>query len=169
MMEFERTQINAERAKVMAAATEAADYIRSTTGHGIELLRSLKFEQRGRHPLEPRPLNVIEQVNQTFTCLVTLKAVELLFEWHPQLTKIKLNVGTKAGSDIESLDTTFAAEVFAAVDPKNNRKLKRDVEKVAKRVDAQHRYVFFHSPLIPEGLVQGAGETVGVQVWSVAI
>jgi hypothetical protein len=148
MRDIERSEIESWRATILASAAKAADDIRSTTGHGIELLRSLKFEQVGRHPFEDRALNVVEQVNQTFTCLVTLRAAELLFDWHPSLRKIRLNVGTRGGSDVESLDSTLAAEVFAAVTPTNNRKLAKDIAKVLARAYAA---------------------ALGVQVWSVGI
>ncbi len=37
------------------------------------------------------------------------------------------------------------AETFAAVDHRNNNKLKKDLSKLATRADC-HRYVFFSSP-----------------------
>jgi hypothetical protein len=41
-----------------------------------------------------------------------------------------------------------SAETFAAVDPGNNRKLTKDLEKLACRPE-RHRYVFFMSPKFP--------------------
>lgn len=49
------------------------------------------------------------------------------------------------GTDSESHDGTVAAETFASVDPRNNRKLAADVEKV-KRTNATYKYVFYFSP-----------------------
>ena len=48
-------------------------------------------------------------------------------------------------SEVEGL---VGAETFAAVDPRNNRKLAKDLIKLAKRPEL-HRYVFFASPLFP--------------------
>lgn len=167
-MEISRTDIERLRSQVLSAAEQAAQYLRATTGHGIDLLRSLKFEQVGMHPLEDRPLNVIEQVNQTFTCLVTLRAAELLFEWYPTIERLRLNVGAVGGSDIESTDDTLAAELFAAVHPRNNRKLIKDIAKVVGRNDVQNRYVFFHSPGFSAGRQHDLEtDAADVQVWSV--
>ncbi len=52
-------------------------------GDGVEFLRALKFDQVGVHPLQGHALNAIEQVNQSWTCLVALAAVRALLEWHP--------------------------------------------------------------------------------------
>ena len=46
------------------------------------------------------------------------------------------------------LTLTPGAEVFAAVHPLNNGKLKKDLAKLA-RSSAPHRYVFFRSPQVP--------------------
>ena len=46
-----------------------------------------------------------------------------------------------SGHDVTSVDGEVAAEVFAAVSPTNNDKLKRDVEKVSTFAGS-HRYVF---------------------------
>lgn len=109
-------------------------------------LSAVKFEQVGADPLDPlRPLNLIEQVNQCFTYLVSLAAVEALFELHPDAGPFKLNLGNVSGSDVESLDRSVIAEVFAAVRPSNNRKLKNDIERAAK-TEADAKYVFFHAP-----------------------
>ena len=85
----------------------------------------------GRHPLENRDLNLVEQVNQTFTILVSLAAVEWLFNYEPTTAPFTLNPGTKSGSDILGQQENLAAEVFAAVRPSNNRKLNLDIERVA--------------------------------------
>lgn len=53
------------------------------TGEPVELLKALRFQTVGHDPLTGEPLNVIEQINQTFTILVTLRAVQRLTEFHP--------------------------------------------------------------------------------------
>ncbi len=154
--------------RIMAAAHRAATEIRATGGTGLEFLRRLKFEECGRHPTDDRPLNLIEQVNQTFTYLVTCRAAERLFELHPDIGPLRLNIGTESGTDIEDVGrTTVAAEVFAAVDPRNNGKLAKDLDKVGG-VAVPHRYVFFASPRYPAGR-RPQMERVGIQVWAVEI
>lgn len=115
-------------------------------GDALGLLEAVKFGEIGRDPLDPtRCLNLIEQVNQTFTALVTLRAVEYLFGQHPGVCRFRVNLGTAPGSDIESLDGSVVAEVFAATRPSSNGKKRKDIAKVAA-VAAKHRYVFFHCP-----------------------
>jgi len=163
-------EIQQYEAQLHASAEQArvrlAEIVRSADGFG--LLGRIKFEPIGCDPLDPqRPLNLIEQVNQTCTYLVSLQAVRRLFELHPGAAGFRLNLGTAPGTDIESLDGTIAAEVFAATSPKSNRKLQRDLQKV-RAVQAAHRYVFFSCPGIPEGSydVEGAGN---VLVWSLGV
>lgn len=111
-------------------ATNIAEH--SSQASGIELLEQMKFQQIGCDPLNPeRRLNVVEQLNQTFTYLASFVAAELLFSWHPGLSELQLNLGTSPGSDLESSEFGgIAAEVFAATHPKSNNKLQKDTAKV---------------------------------------
>lgn len=112
----------------------------------LGVLASMKFEQIGADPLDPvRPLNLIEQVNQCFTYLVSLNAVEQLLEWHSEAAPYRMNLGNVPGSDIESHDRSVIAEVFASVRPSNNRKLQNDIQRAAE-TEAARKYVFFHAP-----------------------
>ena len=114
-------------------------------GAGLPTLSHIKFKKIGCDPLDPnRPLNLIEQVNQTFTYLVTLKAVEYLLQKYPAAGPFQLNLGAIGGSDIGSTDGRIAAEVFAATTPGSNNKLNKDVAKVL-RTDAELKYVFYYS------------------------
>ena len=111
----------------------------------IDVLRAIKFRGVGFDPLNPtRPLNIIEQVNQTFTYLVSLRAVEYLLREHPESAPFRLNLGARAGTDIESADGQVVAEVFAAVRPNNNDKMRKDIARV-RMSTAPHRYVFFYA------------------------
>jgi hypothetical protein len=74
-----------------------------------------------------------------------------------------MNLGTTAGTDVESADGRIAAEVFAAVSPSNNGKLQKDISKVNSTA-AEHRYVFFYSPGAHE-----AREIDGVRVIPVSL
>jgi len=48
----------------------------------------MKFAEMAWHPIDDRPLNLIEQLNQTWTYLVTLKALPFLFERHPAARRL---------------------------------------------------------------------------------
>lgn len=165
---YSPAELDEREQKVLAAAERAAREIRATCGSGIEFLRRLKFEECGRHPVEDRGLNLIEQVNQTFTYLASFRAARELFRLHPEVEGLRLNIGTEAGSDVEDLTrAVVAAEVFAAVDPRNNRKFSKDINKVATSA-ARHKYVFFATPKFPAGRKPHL-ERDGVQVWCVEL
>ena len=162
-------ELEQQIAKLRASAVTAIENIASLRSTLIPLtqLYGLKFDAIGCDPLNPeRPLNLVEQLNQTFTYLASFKAVEQLFQLHPNLGPYKLNLGARAGSDIESIPPgNLAAEVFAAVNPSNNKKLSKDIDKVAKS-KAVHKYVFFMCPGFQSGR-QVRYDRDNVQVWSV--
>jgi hypothetical protein len=113
----------------------------------LDIFRSIRFERIGIHPASADPLNLIEQIHQTFTIVVTINATKTLIEKHPGRV-FKLNLAERSGWDIESDDENgekIVAEVFAAVDPTNNRKLAKDLAKV-RNSGASHKYVFFYAP-----------------------
>lgn len=137
----------------------------------LELLRRLKFEPMGFHPIEDRPLNVIEQINQTWTYAVALAAARELLELHPDAGGFRLAPGAHASIDLDIMSEAeglVGAETFAAVKPQNNGKLKNDLAKMAQRYEA-HRYIFFSCPLFPETQRLSQFERDGVQVWSVHV
>ena len=110
------------------------------------LFSKMKFGGIGFDPLDSdRALNIIEQINQSFTYLASFYALEILFTEYPELAPFRLNLGTAPGSDIESECGELAAEVFAAVAPTSNQKLKKDINKVIK-MDARLKFVFFMCP-----------------------
>lgn len=165
-------EIDAALAKIEDNAAHACAALRELPADPVEALARLKFDPVGCHPLERRPLNVVEQVNQTFSYLVALKAARLLLEWHPEAEGFRLAPGAHAPVgwlDIESLAPGLVgAETFAAVKPENNRKLAGDLAKMATRPE-QFRYVFFMSPLFPRTERQEKRERDGVQVWSISM
>jgi hypothetical protein len=138
----------------------------SETRNDLDFLERIKFEPIGLDPLDTqRPLNLIEQINQTFTYLASFKAAEILFQQHRKLPSLVLNLGTTSGSDIESeFNGGIAAEVFAATKPSSNQKLKKDIAKV-HATGAAFQYVFFMCPSIKSGPYPVKDEHV-VQVWS---
>ena len=110
-------------------------------------LEKLKFERLGYDPIEAdRRENLLEQVNQQATYEAAYSALVVLMERHPHKTWVFAPGSHGDGHDIEADDGSVAAEVFAAVHPKNNRKLSSDIAKLEKSVGVEHRYVFFRSP-----------------------
>ena len=117
----------------------------------LQAFAAMKFELSGLHPIEERRLNLIEQINQTFTYLASVRAARWLLEKHPETVALRLNLGTAKGSDIESLDWdggrdgSIVAETFASVNPNNNDKLAKDIARVSA-TGARYRYVFYICP-----------------------
>jgi hypothetical protein len=105
----------------------------------------LKFEPVGVHPVEDRPLNLIEQINQTFTYIASLHGARWILDRHPRSAPLHLNLGAIKGFDIESDDRSVVAETFAAVDPRNNDKLAKDIRRV-READREYGYVFYLCP-----------------------
>lgn len=135
-------------ARVLAAAARTIQLlpvILATTTPLLDALARLRFDPIGRHPIQDRPLNVVEQLNQTFTCLASLRAAAWILSRHPECSPLRLNLGTASGSDIEAVDGSLAAETFAAVTLTNNDKLRADISKVSKTT-ARLKYVFYLCP-----------------------
>ena len=155
-------------AQLLAGAANTAAWLRNFAGDPMALLKALRFELVGRDPLTGEPLNVVEQLNQTFTVLVTLRAVERLIELHPDAGGFRVALGTSSGRDIRSIvPDMVAAEVFSATHPSSNQKLKKDLARL--RADpALHRYVFFAAPGYAAGRQEQLEKTApGIQVHAV--
>ena len=155
---------------IQASSRKAKENIEHISGvtNEIDFLKKIKYEKVGFDPLDhKRKLNLIEQVNQTFTYLASLKASRYLFNKFESLNGLKLNLGTRSGSDIESLDGTIKAEVFAATRPSSNQKLKKDIAKI-KSKSADNKFVFFACPGIDEGPYQYKDESE-VIIWSLGV
>ena len=76
----------------------------------------LKFTEAGHDPLNvSRPLNFIEQLNQTFTYLASVEAARWLLTHHPACAPLVLSLGTLSGFDIQSECGQFVAETFAVL------------------------------------------------------
>jgi hypothetical protein len=164
-----RTIADAEgmRAQMLDAATRTAGWLRDFPGEPMALLKALRFELVGHDPLTGEPLNVIEQLNQTFTILVTLRAIERLIELHPDADGFRLALGTSSGRDIESVAPEMvAAEVFSATHPGSNQKLKKDLARLSAD-KARHRYVFFAAPRYEAGRQKQLETAPGIQVYAV--
>ncbi len=131
----------------------------------------MKFETRGFHPIHGHALNIVEQINQTWSYTVALVAARHLLELHPAAQGYRLAPGAHKAMDLDIMSEAaglVGAETFAAVDPGNNQKLNKDLKKLAGRHE-QHRYVFFMSPNFPGTRRIKEFECDGVEVWSVDV
>jgi hypothetical protein len=164
-----RSEVEGYRDSLLASAEQTQIQIAELAGSEgpMAFLFQLKFQAVGCDPLDQsRHLNLIEQLNQTFTYLASFSGAEFLFERHPKVQCLTLNLGTASGFDIQTQEGGgIAAEVFASVTPQNNRKLANDIEKVSA-ADAKFRYVLFMSPEHEAGPYRGTPKVAGVTVWS---
>jgi hypothetical protein len=102
-------------ATVRASAGRAHACIASQSGDPLELLRLMKFDQIGFHPLEDRALNLIEQINQTWTFAVAIAAARQLLELHPDAGGFLLTPGAHASLELDIMSEVEEAPLLAAV------------------------------------------------------
>lgn len=134
-----------QRIRASAATTCEALHTLLQGDRSLDTLRAMKFRPIGVDPLDTeRSLNVIEQLNQTFTYLASVRGVEYLLRKHPEHAPYRLNLGTSQGPDIASVDGRIVAETFAAVSARNNRKHQSDLERLRNH-PSPHRYLFYYS------------------------
>jgi hypothetical protein len=137
----------------------------------LELVRAMKFEAVGVHPVEARALSLVEQINQTWTYGVAIAAARQLLRIHPEAEGFQLAPGANAKMPLDVMSITpglIGAETFAAVKPSNNGKLAKDLLKLASRPE-RFRYVFFMSPGHPTTARVPKLEKFGIEVWSVTL
>lgn len=117
-------------------------------------LFGLKFDKVFKDPLLNKEQNFTEIINQTFTYYVTLFAAQDLFNQFNWLEELELNIGFENGPDIISNNLNnevIIAEVFAAVNSKNNNKLKNDISNLIKKSDKIPnnkniiKYIYYYS------------------------
>ncbi len=113
---------------------------------GIDFFHAIKFAQIGKDPIKDNSLNFIEQLNQTFTYLVSIEAVKYLLKVHPESAPYTMNLGTQSGYDIISTNGDIIAEVFSATSPTSNDKINKDCKKLIANDTAVFKYVFFYCP-----------------------
>lgn len=159
----------AMHAQILESAGRTAAWLRAFSGEPIALLKAVRFDTVGHDPLTGEALNVVEQLNQTFTILVTLRAIERLIELHPDAGGFRLALGTSSGRDIESVAPDLvAAEVFSATRPASNQKLKKDIARLGTDA-ARYRYVFFAAPGYAPGRHEQLESLPGIQVHAVEL
>lgn len=109
----------------------------------LEVFKDFKFEKIAREPLSGKRENLIEVINQSQTYLISILAVEYLFDKYPEQVFV-LNWGNIPGYDIESVDGTIIAECFAATSYKSNGKLTADLKRLNANNTACIKYEFFY-------------------------
>jgi hypothetical protein len=157
--------------QVREAAANLRAWIAAQTGDPLDFLRRVKFEPVGFHPTQGYPLNLVEQINQSWTYVVALAATRHLLEMHPEADGYLLAPGAHAAIELDIMSEVpglVGAETFAAVDPRNNDKLENDLTKLAVRAE-RHRYIFFMSPRFPGIKRLRELERNDIQVWSVDV
>ena len=156
-----------EQLEASAAKTQSSIKKLVSRKDAMFFLFECKFNQSGFNPLDSSiKLNLIEQLNQTFTYLASFKGAEYIFLYHKKVKSLTLNLGTVSGTDIETdEDGGVVAEVFSSVNPSNNQKLKNDINRISL-VDAKHRYVFFISPKKELGIYKSTWDVDNVTVIS---
>lgn len=141
-----KSQIAELRSKIYANANKTYDSIVQTieAESPLKLFADIKFNKFGLDPIEGTPLNFIEQLNQMFSDLVVLYAVEELLSKYPDKT-FEVNFGAKSGFDIQSTDGMVAAECFAVTSVDSNGKLREDAKKLMKLPEEVKKYIYFYS------------------------
>ena len=109
----------------------------------VQLFAAIKFDKIGADPITGQKLNIIEQINQMYSDLVILDAVQNLMVAYPEKT-FELHVGSSAGYDVASTDGQVVAECFAVTGISSNDKLNKDCRKLLKS-KAEHKFLFFYS------------------------
>jgi hypothetical protein len=156
---------------IRMSAARAQAWVTSHRGDPLDLLRQMKFHPVGFHPIEDRPLNLVEQLNQTWTYAVALEAARKLLELHPEAGGFNVAPGAHMSIplDIMSIEPGLVgAETFAVTKPGSNNKLNKDLLKLAARPEL-NRYIFFTAPGFEETARIPRYERAGIQVWSVVV
>ncbi|MCR9140546.1 MAG: hypothetical protein NXI27_31655 [Alphaproteobacteria bacterium] len=166
-----KDEIECIRENIRSNAAKSLRKLQEIDRDPLRVMFEMKFQPIGFHPNAGYALNLVEQINQTFTYLCAVEAAAMLFDWHHELKGLIVYPGAHAPQgtlDIEALDQAnfLGAEVFSAVKPTNNRKLQKDLEKLKHRQE-DNRYVFFVCPTHKETARQTSLEKYGVHVWSI--
>lgn len=139
-------QIYELRKKIFESADIAVMNLRETMEQvsPIGLLFLMKFDKTGVDPVDGTKLNLIEQLNQLFSDLVALEAVNDLLKRYPG-KEFEIHLGTEAGFDVESTDGEVVCECFAVTTAGSNGKLKKDAEKLLLKAPTKMKYIYFYS------------------------
>jgi hypothetical protein len=126
---------------IRSSAARAQNWLSVQTGDSLDFFRQMKYEAVGFHPIEDRKINLVEQINQTWTFVAALAGARQLFKLHPNIGGFHLAPGAHASLDLDimsEVEGMVGAEAFAAVTPRNNQKLVGDMTKLALRSETYH-------------------------------
>lgn len=147
-------EIQVRRDQIRAAAQVTRQALaEQLVWNPMEAMFTLKFREFGRHHLEARPLNIIEQLNQSFTVMASLAAAEHLLDHYGDFGGLELNPGARSGRDIQShnpQDLAIEAEVFTCGRSDFRRKIMNDTRRF-EGANADHCFVFFYCPITNNG------------------
>jgi hypothetical protein len=65
---------------VRHSARKVHDWVAAQVGDPLDMLERMKFEPVGFHPIEHYALNLVEQINQTWTYAVAIAAAKHLLQ-----------------------------------------------------------------------------------------
>ena len=107
-----------------------------TEKNALELFSKMKFQKSGFDPLSTEPCNLLEQVNQVFTILMSCYAATNLIEG---ASYFEFAFAEKSGRDLVAYDSNrnkiAEAEIFTAVSAKNNGKLRKEINRLRDNKD----------------------------------
>ena len=124
----------------------------------VTLFLEMKFGDFGFAPRGSYPENIVEQLNQSFTILMSCYAAEKYF---PEAADFEFAFASAGGRDMIAYDRNgeviAEAEIFTAVEANNNQKLRRDVDRMREEevspgvrrmicYSARHEYVLKPKP-----------------------
>ncbi len=128
-----------------------ADLRKDLAADAARYLQPLRFDKTLPCPLGEAfgraasdRMNFVEFLNQSHTYLVGLAAIHYLLTSRQYGGTFILYRSTRGGRDIENQEERLIAEVFAAVHPDSNRKLKEDIRKIIHDSSLK-KYIFFSS------------------------
>jgi hypothetical protein len=104
--------------RLRVSARRMKDWVAAQSGDPLDFLRHMKFDPIGFHPIEERSLNLVEQINQTWTFAVALAAARQLLQPHPDVGGFRLAPGAYASLPLDIISEAegqVGAETFAAV------------------------------------------------------
>lgn len=88
-------------ALIRGSASRVHDWVAAQTGDPLEMLRRMRFDPVGFHPVEDRPLNLVEQINQTWTYAVAVAAARQLLLLHPEAGGFHLAPGAYMARELD--------------------------------------------------------------------
>lgn len=127
---YSRSQLLAVKAGAIRSMEKALKTLRSGED-AVNLFARMKFGKTGIDPLSGAPCNLMEQINQVFTILMSCYAAEINF---PSASYFDFAFAAKSGQDLVAYDSRgnvlAEAEIFTAVSAQNNEKLRKDINRL---------------------------------------